>query len=128
MNFKELLPLSGVLLLLIACGKKAPHEPPPKPVMAKPSAPNKKSPSLLRGEGGYFVGDEGIVALYWSFPIEVDYSKVLLGNKTVATVRGSTYIYPHPLERGKSYTFRVIGIKGNREVAQVVIEVSPRGD
>lgn len=112
-----------VPLLLLACGKKAPPIPPQPPVQK--TTPEVFSKNLSRGEGGYFIGDDGMVALYWSFPVKVDYSEILLGEKLIATSKGSTYIYPHPLEKGRRYTFKVVGIKGGKPVAEVVIEVSP---
>ena len=108
--------------LLISCGKKAPPVPPPPPA---PPEHTVGKPKILKGEGGYFIGDDGIAALYWSFPVKVDYAQILLGEKLIATTGGSTYIYPHPLEGGKTYTFKVVGIRGGKPVVEVDIEVSP---
>lgn len=57
--------------------------------------------------------------------MEVDYSVIRLNNKTVGSTEGITFLYPQPLEKGKTYTFRVLGVKGNKPVAEVEIKVSP---
>jgi len=57
--------------------------------------------------------------------VEVDYSVIRLNNKTVGSTEGITFLYPQQLEKGKTYTFRVLGVKGNKPVAEVEIKVSP---
>lgn len=113
-----------IFLLLTGCGKKAPPQAPPEVGKVYTTMKTNKR-QILVGKGGYFVGDDGYIALYWSFPIKVDYSIILLGKKRITTTKGWNYIYPHLLEKGKTYTFKVVGIKGNNPVAEAVIEVSP---
>ena len=110
----------GFLILLASCGKKAPPVPPPPP--PKPAAVSK--PSILKGYGGYKIGDEGFAALYWDFPLKVDYSEIYLNGKKIATVKGYTYLYPKPLVKGKIYTFKVIGFVKGKPKAEVEIKVN----
>ena len=112
--------LIGFLIFSYSCGKKAPPVPPPPP--SKPVAVSK--PSILKGYGGYKIGDEGFVALYWDFPVKVDHSEVYLNGEKIATVKGYTYLYPKPLERGKTYTFEVVGFKNGKPKAKVEIKVN----
>lgn len=112
-------------LTLVGCGKKAPPQPPPPPPKAGSLSPNGTGEQKpLPGRGGYFVGDGGYLSLYWSFPVKVDYSVILFDGKKIATTKGWNYLYPKPLERGKTYTFEVVGIKEGKPVAKVVITVS----
>lgn len=120
MQKREAILLSGLFLFLVSCGKKGPPSPPPPPQKVKPSS-NKP----VKGFIGYQMGDDGYIALYWDFPVKVDLYELYLNGKKIATLKGSIYLYPKPLEKGKSYTFKVVGYKGGKPVAQTEIKVSP---
>ena len=125
--FKGLLPL-GIVFFTSSCGKKAPPQPP----TAEPiSQTTRKVSSILSGKGGYLLSSNG-VALYWSFPVAVDYSRILMCGspptdkncKVVATkVVGYSFLYPVGIK--EKTVFRVLGIKGGKTVAEAVIEVKP---
>jgi hypothetical protein len=118
-----LLPFMG-LFFIISCGKKAPPQPPPPPTKVKPSkAPSKREP--IRGVGGYFIGNDGIVALYWDFPLRAEHFEVYLFNKKVGATGDNFFVYPKPLKRGNIYTFTVWAIRGEKRVGKVEIEVKP---
>ncbi|HIC09484.1 MAG TPA: hypothetical protein EYO62_05485 [Aquificales bacterium] len=112
-------------LFLISCGKKsAPIPPPSDKVVKVKSLSSAENKALSKGKGGFLIGDSGVVVLYWSFPIKVDYSVIFLNGREIATTPEWNYLYPKPLERGKTYTFKVVGIKKDKPVAETIIKVS----
>jgi len=115
-------PLLGVIFV-ISCGKKAPPQPPPPPPVKATKASAITEP--IKGIGGYFIGDEGIVTLYWDFPIRADRFEVYLFNKKVGATGENFFVYPKPLKRGKIYIFTVWAIRGEKPVGKVEIEVKP---
>jgi len=117
---KKRLTFAVFFIFLFSCGKKAPPVPPSPP---KPSAPQLKT-GLLSGYGGYKLGNDGFAALYWDFPTSVEYSEIYLNGKKVATVKGYTYLYTQPLEKGKTYTFEVVGFSKGKPKAKVEIRIN----
>ncbi|MEO2153060.1 MAG: hypothetical protein ABGX24_01405 [Aquificota bacterium] len=140
-------PLLVIGLVLSSCGKKMPPVPPPtspeSTTMTLTTAEgnqSKISPSqevltseslqsfknLPLGKGGYFIGDQGIVVLYWDFPQKVDYSVIYRGNKKVSTTEGFTYMEQEPLKGKVVYT--IVGYKDKKPIAVVYISVNyPNG-
>jgi hypothetical protein len=119
MKLVRLLPLPFIAIIL-SCGKKAPPEPPV--LNTNKEAPSGEGKAPARGSGGYLKTARG-VALYWSFPIEVDYSEVYLGDKPLGRTTDFSFIYTGKLE--KKITFKVVGYKNGKPVAEVLIEVNP---
>ncbi|NPB05644.1 MAG: hypothetical protein GXO08_04605 [Aquificae bacterium] len=114
--------LPAAVLLLWSCGKKKPPVP-PSPPPPEAGSLSVKSEGLLKGNGGYFLGDGGYAVLYWSFPTKVDYSVVYEGQRPLATVWGYTFLVEKRVEAPTE--FRVVGFRGEKPVAEVAIRVSP---
>jgi len=110
------------LSLVLSCGKKAPPQPPPE--VSKSSYGVRKE-ILTEGEGGYFIGGDGIVALYWDFPVKVQHFEVYLFGKKIALTEDNFFVYPKPLKRGKRYLFTIWAIEGKKRIGKVEIEVKP---
>ncbi len=110
------------ILFVFSCGKKAPPQPPPE--VSKFSYEVKKE-TLTEGKGGYFIGDDSIVALYWDFPVKAQHFEVYLFGKKVALTEDNFFVYPKPLKKGKKYLFTVWAIKRGKRIGKVEIEVKP---
>jgi predicted small lipoprotein YifL len=111
-----------VLLGLVSCGKRGNIYPPPPEGVSILKGNNKSS--LTIGKGSCIVGDDGIAVLYWQFPFKYDYAEVYLNGEKIATVKGFSYIYPHPLESGKKYLFKVLVYKNGKPKGVANIKVS----
>ncbi len=124
MLFRNFIYLSTISLLIVSCGHKKPIQPPSPPKAAQ-SLKNRNSSgqSLPIGSGGYMVADGGLIVLYWDFPTKVDYSLIYKGSALVGKADGYTFLVKEAIE--KPTTFRVIGIKNNQKVGEVVIKVFP---
>lgn len=124
MSIFNFLSFIAITLLIVGCGHKKTIQPPPPPKVAE-SLKNKTSSvqSLPQGNGGYMVADSGLIVLYWDFPSKVDYSLIYKGSTLLGRTDGYTFLVKETIE--KPTTFRVIGIKNNRKVGEVLIKVSP---
>jgi len=111
-----LIPLA---ILSVSCGHKKPISPPPPP--GGKNLTHSIESSLLRGKGGYFVGDNGYIILYWDFPIKVELSKVYLNNTLLGKTDGNTFLVREKIK--PPVTFKVVGIKENKPIAEVFIKV-----
>jgi hypothetical protein len=109
-------------VLLIACGKRGDIYPPPPPPPEGASLSKKQL--LAVGKIGYVIGDDNLAVLYWEFPFEYDYAEVYLNGKKIATVKGFSYIYPHPLEKDKQYLFKVLVYKNGKPKGVADIKIS----
>ena len=112
------------LLFLISCGKKSAPIPPPSLENVKMPALSSTNRVSIKGKGGFLIGDSGVAVLYWSFPVKVDYSIIFLGRKKIAVTKDWNYLYPKPLEEGRVYPFKVVGVKNGKPIAEAVIKVS----
>ena len=106
-------------ILFVGCGHKKPISPPSPPVGKKLT--HTIEGSLLQGKGGYFVGDDGYIILYWDFPIKVELSKVYLNNTLLGKTDENTFLVRKEIK--PPATFRVVGIRENKPVAEVFIKV-----
>ncbi|HID79240.1 MAG TPA: hypothetical protein EYH48_02120 [Aquifex aeolicus] len=107
-------------LFVLSCGKKAPPQPPPA---VSETSHGVKKETITEGEGGYFIGDDGIVTLYWDFPVRVQLFEIYLLGKKVALTGDNFFVYPTPLKKGESYLFTIWAIKGGKRIGKVEIEV-----
>jgi len=112
-----LIPLA---ILSVSCGHKKPISPPSPPPVGKKLTHSIES-SLLQGKGGYFVGDDGYIILYWDFPIKVELSKVYLNNSLLGKTDKNTFLVRKEIK--PPATFKVVGIRENKPVAEVFIKV-----
>ena len=105
------------ILSLVGCGHKKAINPPPPPTNSNP-------PHLVylpQGEGGYFIGDDGYIILYWDFPVKVEISEIFLNRTLIGKTKANTFLVKDKVRIPA--TFRVIGLKGDKKVAEVLIKV-----
>jgi len=110
-----------ILFGLTACGHKKPPEPFPPPQKNFKHTGN--TSTSLKGVGGYFIGDDGFVILYWDFPIKVDLFEVYKGSKLIGKVKDYTFLVKEPIK--KSTVFKVVAYKDKKPVGEVLIRVNP---
>jgi len=110
-------------IALLSCGKRGDIYPPP-PEGAS-SLPKTQKSSIAVGRLSYTLGDDGIAVLYWDFPFKYDYAEVYLNGRRIATVKGFSYIYPKPIERGKKYQFKVVVYKNGKPKGVANLEITP---
>jgi len=120
----RLFPLWFVLLIffgLTGCGHKKPPEPFPPPQAN--FKPNGNASTFTKGVGGYFIGDDGFVILYWDFPVKADLFEVYKGSQLVGKTANYNFLVKEPVK--KSTVFKVVAYKDKKPVGEVFIRVNP---
>jgi len=107
----------ALALFIASCGRKAPPQPP----LEKQPGTSEAKKGLPRGSGGYIVSGKQI-AIYWSFPVDVDYSVIYENGKKIAETKDFSIILKGGVRKGT--TFKVVGYKGDKAVAVVLIKVN----